>query len=96
MSDIVYFWGSLSIWLLLSVLVVIMRNKQKGHLLYFFLLNIIICLLISYFWFYWIATDGVSQVIGVILYLIIALVLTLVQMVIFKIREKTHKMGIPK
>ncbi len=91
MSDTLFFWCSLGIWGVISVLFLLyrMKNKSSKHFLFFLLLNIVILLLYSYTWFFHIAIDGISQVAGVLLYSIIALMLISIQTILCTVKRSS-------
>ncbi|MGE7218535.1 hypothetical protein ACQKJC_18710 [Priestia koreensis] len=87
MEERTFFMGSFILWFLCSFLMVgvgISTNKRKKYSFALVLFNTFMSLLFSYFWFYNIAVDGVSQVYGVLLYISVALVLTLVEVAFMK------------
>lgn len=87
MTDKIFFFSSLSLWILIGITVsyVILRIKKYKNFITFFIINILIGIVISFLWFFEIAIDGISQVVGVFIYLGVSLVLTVGQYLIIKL-----------
>ena len=81
MSDILFFFSSIGIWIVIGVFLILyrMKGKRSKNLTFFLCINSFIFLLYSYIWFFHIAIDGISQVNGVFLYGIIALFITIIE-----------------
>ena len=93
MSDTLFFFSSVGIWIFISVFFILYRIKSRmsKNFIYFLLLNIVILLVYSYLWFFHIAIDGISQVAGTLLYGIIALILIIIQTIICNVKGSSQR-----
>lgn len=81
---------------LIIVLIRVKQRKYKGSVLQFLLFNLIVCTIFSYFWFSSIAIDGIGQVMGIYVYIVVAFILLLIQVLAVKITSRGNKTEIPK
>lgn len=87
MTDKVFFFSSLALWILIGIIVssaILRKNKNKNFIILFYI-NIVIAVVISYLWFFEIAIDGISQVVGVFVYFGVSVVLTIIQFLFIKL-----------
>lgn len=92
-SDTLFFFSSLGIWVFVGVFFILYRIKSKRskNFIFFLLLNTVIFLVYSYLWFFHIAVDGISQVAGTLLYGIIALILIIIQTIICNVKSSSQR-----
>ena len=81
MSDTLFFFSSIGIWIVIGVFMILyrMKGKRSKNFTFFLCINIFIFSLFSYIWFFHVAIDGISQVNGVFLYGIITLIITVIE-----------------
>ena len=93
MSDILFFFSSLGIWVFIGVFFILYRIKSRRskNFIFFLLLNTVIFFVYSYLWFFHIAVDGISQVAGNLLYGIIALILIIIQTIICNVKGSSQR-----
>ena len=97
-SDNLYFFGSLGLWLVIGIILTVYRIKRgrSKNFIFFLLLNIVIGLIYSYVWFTQIAKDGVSEMAGILLYGIAALILISIETIICNSKGSSQGMDINK
>ena len=80
-SDTLFFISSIGVWIVIGVFMILyrMKGKRSKNFIFFLCINSFIFLLFSYIWFFYVAIDGISQVNGVFLYGIIALIITIIE-----------------
>lgn len=98
MSDNLFFFGSLGIWVFIGIIFILYRIKSKRskNFIFFLLLNIVIGLIYSYVWFTRIAKDGVSEMAGILLYGIAALILISIETIICNVKGSSQGIEINK
>jgi hypothetical protein len=98
MSDNLFFFGSLGIWVIIGIIFILYRIKSERpkNFIFFFLLNIVIATIYSYVWFTQIAKDGVSEMAGILLYGIAAIILISIETIICNIKGSSQGIDLNK
>ncbi|ALC90798.1 hypothetical protein AM500_14130 [Bacillus sp. FJAT-18017] len=92
MLDTVFFFSAITLFLVAGIVFSFIRikNKYEKHGIFFTGINSILFLLCSYLWFFEIAIDGISQVLGVLMFGIAAVLLTVAEILFCHYRTKEH------
>jgi len=98
MSDDLFFFGSLGVWVVFAIIIILYRikNRKTRNFIFFLIVNVVIGLILSCTWFTQIAKDGVSEMTGIFLYGIVALIFIIIGTIVCNIKGSNHHMDITK